>query len=247
MPSIIKYYTSTFKKLEDEGFEYRLWGNEDINEINFPKTFTTINKLLSRTKILYAQIADIMRLEILYNHGGIYVDTTMEYIGNIDNIPIDEYPFILSNEKNCGLDCVGKYDKKFISNSFIASVPRYIVLERLLDKKKMDEILINYNNYPVNVLSGPYYLRRGIEDESEVKVLDINLIYPFNYENEDNFDKCLSYDEKIGYEKEQYFDNVFYIKKPCDEYKDSVMIKHWDVGGSWINKDMNMFDNLKNI
>ena len=117
---ILKYYTKTFKKLP--GFQYKLWGMKDLTEKNFPLTWWYIKDFLTRPKIVWAKIADLMRLELLYNNGGIYVDTTMEYIGNIDIITNSTAKFIMSNEEPCGLACRGTDNRLFISNSFIASV-----------------------------------------------------------------------------------------------------------------------------
>lgn len=231
MPPIIELYTESFKK--QKGFKYRLWLNEDIKRENFPLTYKYIKRLLARKRVIYAMISDLMRLEILYHHGGIYVDTTMECVKSLNSILKDESPFIMSNENPCGLKCRGKYNKLFISNSFIASIPKYKVLERLLSEKYLKSIDFNI---PANLATGPYYVRTGIKRHKDVKLLPTKYIYPFNYKDED---PCISLEKKKGFRKVKYNDEKqYYIKFPCTFYKKEnvYIIKHWSLGKTWIKK-----------
>ena len=227
MPSIIKAYTKTFKNIPE--YSYKLWGNKDLNENNFPLTWKYINKILNKNKIVWAEIADLMRLEILYHHGGVYVDTTMEYIDGLDDVLDITSKFIMSNEEDCGLDCRGNKNKLYISNSFIASIPEYKVLKRLLSEKYLSKIDFSL---PANMATGPYYVRSGIKRRDDVKMLPRKLIYAFNYNLHGN-DECILYAKKKGYKKLKYFDQIWYVKIPCDQFEDAIMIKHWDIGGTW--------------
>ena len=227
IPSIIKEYTKTFKYIPD--FKYKLWGNKELNKTNFPLIWKYINKLLKKEKIVWAKIADLMRLEILYHHGGIYVDTTMEYIDDLDKYIDNTSKFIMSNELDCGLKCRGQSNKLYISNSFIASVPEYKVLGRLLSEEYLSKIDFKL---PANIATGPYYVRTGIKNKSDVKMLPRKLIYPFNYDLH-IYDKCISYEAKPGFKKVNYFNQIWYIKIPCKTFSDAIMIKHWDIGGTW--------------
>jgi hypothetical protein len=235
MPTIISKYTSSFKDMK--GYYYKLWKNDDLCEANFPNTWKYIKKMLQRKKIIYAMIGDLMRLEILYHHGGIYVDTTFEAVKSLDYI-LDNYElignskFIMSNEKNCNLKCRGIDNKLYISNSFIISTPCYIVLERLISKKYLSNIDFAQK---ANLATGPYYVRTGILYDNEVAILPTDLIYPFNYDDWERFEEnCFSYTEKKGFEKYNYFNQEYYIKFPCNIYPDAVMIKNFEVGGTWL-------------
>jgi mannosyltransferase OCH1-like enzyme len=234
MPSILNKYTSSFKNME--GYGYKIWTNKDLTETNFPKTWKYIDLLLNKKKIKYASIADLMRLELLFWYGGIYVDTSFEAIKNLDVI-LDNYPnssFIMSNESNCGLDCKGIKKKHYISNSFIISKPGYIVLERLLS----EEYLSNINfRQKANFATGPYYVRTGILNNNEVTMIPTNLVYSYNYdddeENEKFFEECFSHRKRKGYRKYSYNDETYYIKFPCKAYPNAVLIKNFEIGGSW--------------
>ena len=62
------------KRLHSPRFEYRLWTDADVT----PENFSNYNWIMKTS--CYAQKADIMRYEILYNHGGVYFDT-LRYSG----------------------------------------------------------------------------------------------------------------------------------------------------------------------
>ena len=86
----------------------RLWGDKDITKQNFPKTYDTIQnvrkyqgekikeytkqKTMYKTKgdpytySKYAQIADLMRYEIVYTEGGYYFDANMFLLKDITNL-----------------------------------------------------------------------------------------------------------------------------------------------------------------
>jgi inositol phosphorylceramide mannosyltransferase catalytic subunit len=60
-----------------EGWEYRLWTDEEIAKLDMQ------NRVLYDQSKNFAEKSDIARLEILYQYGGLYVDTDFECL-NID-------------------------------------------------------------------------------------------------------------------------------------------------------------------
>ncbi len=228
VPPVLKLIMSSFKKME--GYKYKLWKNKDVTQVNFPITWSYIVMLMSRPKIVWAMIADLLRLEILYHHGGIYIDTTAEALQNFDPILENSSKFIMSNEQECGLKCKS-HKGKFISNSFIASVPQYIVIKRLLSNEYLENI--NFDDR-ANVATGPYYVRKGIHRASDVKMLPTKYIYPLNGTSDVAVDECVSETKKKGFLKRKYFKKDFYVKFPCDGYPGAYMVKNWAIGGTWI-------------
>ena len=96
-----KYFLQSFKKNMDE-FEISLWTDKDLTKSNFPKTYSHITKIkkihgqnmydedgyqmfnekgepLKYSK--WAQITDLMRLEIVYTYGGYYFDVNFDFKG----------------------------------------------------------------------------------------------------------------------------------------------------------------------
>lgn len=232
IPPILKKYMSTFKNMK--GYYYKVWMTKDLHEANFPKTWKYIKPLLHAPKPVYAMIADLMRLEILYHHGGVYVDTSFEAVKHLDTIiESTNAKFIMSNELDCDLKCKGANKKPYISNSFIVSKPQYKVLERLLSEEYLSKIDFSAK---ANLATGPYYVRSGIKNKSDIKMLPTSMIYPYNYGDEEEmkkFDDCFSTEEKKGFRKYGYFNGHYYIKFPCKAYPKAVLIKNFEIGGTW--------------
>ena len=108
-PKLNSFYMNTCKM---DGWKYKLWTDEDLTKKNFPITFNLIEKIIQVGKLdkklnkKLAQIADLMRLELLYRNGGVYIDTTAECLKNLDDLLNHKnYKFVVSNEDPCGFDC----------------------------------------------------------------------------------------------------------------------------------------------
>lgn len=239
-----KAYVNTCNKME--GWKHRLWGNADITPANFPRTLRFINKCRDNNlNILpkkHAQISDLMRLEILYNHGGVYLDTNIECLKNLDKMLHNKsYSFVVSNENDCGFDC-SLEDNYYISNSFIASTKGNEIINYMLGKLWQ----VDFKSTRVNIQTGPYFLGKHIRYLRSLNALKYNVvmlpreyIYPFKLENLDNYssdeeDECLSFEPREGFKEYSGKNGKIYIKIPCTEYPCSYTIKHWYTGGSWI-------------
>ena len=108
-PDYMKYFLKSFKENMPE-FEIRVWGNKELNKNHFPLTYEYIKKVkkyqgkpmreekelgghIMRDKNMkpylhskWAQITDLMRLEIVYREGGFYFDTTFEVLKPMYNL-----------------------------------------------------------------------------------------------------------------------------------------------------------------
>lgn len=159
IPEKSKKFIEKIKELHPN-FEYRLWDNNDISEKNF-KNIKYINDTKS-----YAQKADIMRLEILYNHGGIYIDIDMEVIKNLEPLLTNE--LVVCNEDS--------NINKYMSTGFIASIKYNINLKNTVDNIKNIDF-----TQAINIATGPTYFRKNIIINSCVTVLPTKYIYPISY------------------------------------------------------------------
>ena len=228
VPEIISLYMNDWKKMN--GWDYKLWSDKDLHRENFPKTWYLIEQILRHERPVYAMISDLMRLEILYKHGGVYLDTTFEKVKNLTPL-LDKpgYEFVMSNEVSDP-----DLELPFISNSFIASVPGYIVIKRLLSKAKLSHVdVLN----AANIETGPYYVRTGIKNSREVTLIPTCFIYPYDIESIWNrgTSKCVSNYRRPGFVRYKFFNKTYYVKYPCiSEYPKSYMIKQWNIGGTWI-------------
>jgi inositol phosphorylceramide mannosyltransferase catalytic subunit len=124
LPERLKDWAETWKNWE--GWEHRLWTDEDVKNLNL------INSELFDSAHNYGEKADILRLEILYRFGGLYVDTDMECFNrDFFEFANHEYSFY------CGilpLECIRKWEKcKFsLANAVLASVAYHPMLEKII-------------------------------------------------------------------------------------------------------------------
>ncbi len=119
--SIPDKFLAYVKSWQDwEGWEYRLWTEEDLPELNL------INSKLFEEASFYCEKADIMRYEILYRFGGLYVDTDFECL----NPEFFEFAF-LEYSFFAGLEPLEHHPLR-IGNAIIASSPNHPLLAKLI-------------------------------------------------------------------------------------------------------------------
>ena len=189
VPAWRKYLFDHNKEVcKRNGYAYRLWVEDDrlgaTGRKNFPSTIDYQATALEYGNSRWAQVADLARLEIIYLHGGIYLDSLFEisdlFLKTLTEISEKGHTFIGANEDPCKLECVGYKGMPYLTNSFFGAVKGSSILERLLDDDALSEI--DLESEYVNRTTGPYYLRKGIleEDEEEVFLFETEQIYPFN-------------------------------------------------------------------
>jgi len=186
-----KYFMTSFQKFMSE-FEIKLWRNKDLTKKNFPLTWKYIqkakrihgkqliddegNKMYDKdhkplTHNKYAQITDLMRLEIVYREGGFYFDTTFEILKPMYNLLNKKKRFIGCNEiprfKNV-------YD---LSNSFFGATKGNPILKRLVSKRYLDSI--DFLSDQIAIETGPSYLRCGIYKNDNILIFPSKYFYPF--------------------------------------------------------------------
>jgi mannosyltransferase OCH1-like enzyme len=143
-------------------YEYRLWTDADITPANF-----TNYEYIMKTKN-YAQKADIMRYEILYKFGGIYLDIDMEVFKNLS--PLLTHDLIVCNEDG--------NIHRYMTNAFIAASKQNAQLLACVNAIPT----IDFTK-PVNVATGPYFFRKCIRLTDSVSILPTAYIYPTHYTN----------------------------------------------------------------
>ncbi len=139
-PEKYKRWQKTWQALD--GWQYKLWTDEDI------EAFPLINRNLYYKEKNMGARADILRIEILYQEGGVYVDTDFECIKpEMFSILNSSYDFY------CGLtplDC-----KKFvINNAIIGSIPGHPILKACIEYLPLQEAVFNNLGDQV-VMKGP--------------------------------------------------------------------------------------------
>lgn len=176
------------KVCEQNGFEYKLWKNQDRNAENFPSTIGYQDAALAKGRETgqnrWAQVADLARLEIVYNSSGIYADSLVEITPAFLKAVVDAAnqgaEFIGCNEDPCDppLDCKNAQGEMYLANSFFAATRGNPIFERLLSEQSLDNI--DMDDERLNHTTGPYFLRSGIQPGDNVFLFDSKQIYQFN-------------------------------------------------------------------
>lgn len=145
-------------------FEHRLWTDNDIT----PENFTNYNFINNTNS--YAQKADIMRYEILYRYGGIYLDTDFDIFKNLSSLLTND--LIVCNEDN-NID-------KYMSIGFIACNqynPQLLNCVKCISTVDF--------NLPINLATGPAYFRRCINLSDKITIIPTEYMYPLPYKGTD--------------------------------------------------------------
>ena len=253
-PDYLKMFLKTFHQHLPE-FEMKVWGNKDLTRKNFPKTIDFIRKAknlhgkqmiddygekmlnFKLEPLLYskwAQITDLMRLEIVCNQGGYYFDTTFEILKPL-------YRLLNRKEKFVGCNEYPRFkNADILSNSFFGATKNNPILKRLLTKKKLDKI--NFYDMAVDFQTGPGYLRSGVKLTDSHYIFPSSYFYPFVEEyspgqnppyRKASKNKC--HGKKKTKKKIRRLKNKKgFIEFPCKRYPKSFALKHWQLGKSWL-------------
>jgi inositol phosphorylceramide mannosyltransferase catalytic subunit len=138
-------------------WEHRLW-----TEDNLPDDFVRREayELLRRP----AERADVIRLELLYRHGGVYVDADFESLRPLDPLLEDVDLFL------------GYRKPKRPNNAIIGSVPGHPVLAEAIER-----IRPRTTYGPVDKAgTGPLFWRKLLRGHPEVTIFDQPVFYPWS-------------------------------------------------------------------
>ncbi|PKU26048.1 glycosyltransferase family 32 protein [Telmatospirillum siberiense] len=140
-------------------YEFTTWGDDNV------KDFSSITKI--READSPARKADVARYEILYRHGGIYLDCDMMPLNYFDHT---DYPGDLLL---CDVE-----PGTFCSNAFMASTARNPTMKRASDAiNQMSDI----NENPPNHQTGPFFLGRLLQEERYTE-LPAETFYPYGFD-----------------------------------------------------------------
>ena len=256
VPSYLKKFMKSFETYAP-GFSMRLWGDKDITKQNFPKTYDTIQnvrkyqgekikeytkqKTMYKTKgdpytySKYAQIADLMRYEIVYTEGGYYFDANMFLLKDITKLFDRKEKFVGCNELGTNLK-----QSEILSNSFFGAIPKSPVLGRLLSQSYLNKL--DLRTLDVDFVTGPGALRSALMiSKDSYYIFPANTFYPYilpwTAEGDDHPLRKSSDPKCTGPTKTKKrtlkMKKHLWLEYPCKKYKGSYGIKVWESGGSW--------------
>ena len=160
-PNKYLVWQKTWKDIHPD-WEYYLWTDNNIESLKL------INKqAFCQSKNLGTK-SDILRYEILYQYGGLYVDTDFECLKSLEPLHhlCDLYTGVAYSKEAC------------LANGLIGSIPRHPILRKTIDNVRTsctqddaDELMKK---------TGPYLFTRYFLENSEKDNL-INIAFPVSF------------------------------------------------------------------
>jgi hypothetical protein len=137
-------------------WEMKLWTDE-----NLPKL---INEDYLKLCKNYSEMSDLIRYELLYKYGGVYIDTDFESLKPIDNL-IEDLDIFASTENNT-----------HICGGFFGAQPKHPLLKEIINK--IPQALEENKNETSDLKIGPTFITEVLK-YSNIKVLDKEFFYPY--------------------------------------------------------------------
>jgi mannosyltransferase OCH1-like enzyme len=142
-------------------WEYRLWTEENL-PLN-PLRREVLERLRAPV-----ERADILRLELLYTHGGVYLDTDLECLRPLDDV-LEGHTFVGVCHKP------GR-----ITNTAIASVPEHPLLDRAMHEIKPLDVYWTGSSDSLKDVAGPRLLQRLVPEFEDIVLLEPYMFFPSN-------------------------------------------------------------------
>lgn len=154
IPTQIQSYMQSWKTYHPD-WQFILWTDENLIPLQNQDLYNQVEDL--------RQKADIVRYEVLYQYGGVYVDIDMECFKNIEPL-LQEGEFF-----------VGTEDDFYLSNELMAVTKKHDLIKELLDGLKYS--LSNDENKSIDEQTGPIFMTKYLLWMPQVTVAEQQLLY----------------------------------------------------------------------
>ncbi len=183
------------------GWELRLWGVGDIDAANFPHTHIALRRGLRRFETtgenVWSMVGDLMKFEILYRVGGLYLDTNVELLRDPsplfwDTASAGKQAFFVADPG----------DNRFVSAGMIGAVePGSALLGAVVTNGAYLDGVDFAQRCIANAVTGPVMLTAHLENEKKlletVSIFDRDVAYPLAC-GENYLDPCVARLDREG-------------------------------------------------
>jgi len=163
MPEAFRAFAEGWQRLHPD-WDYRLWGDGDLPPLRNQDLYNRAHELAPGHE---GQLrSDIVRYELLYQFGGVWVDTDFECLKPIDDLL-------------GGVDCFAAWvTPAWLNNAIMGADPGHPFIGRLIDG--LPASIAAQRGRAPRVVSGPQYLtKKWREDGDGVTVFAKELFYPY--------------------------------------------------------------------
>ena len=161
IPEKFKKNVDDLHKLNPE-YEHKQWNEESLRT----ECLKYSKECLERFDAFDLMImkVDLGRYAVLYNYGGISVDTDMVQLRSIRNTPgIDSETFIISRQ-SFPLGLIGYLNNAMICTSIHNTIMQTIINEIIQDKRKCSDFLLN--EICVDTITGPKFITKVLKNSN---------------------------------------------------------------------------------
>lgn len=155
MPEEFVRYGKTWEK-HNPDWKMILWTEETLPPM--------INEKYLKECNTYSEMSDIIRYEVLYRYGGIYIDTDFECLKPIEEL-IKDYDVFASTE-----------DNKHICGGFFGSTRKHPLVKKMIDN--IPPALERNKRQTSDLRIGPKYVTQTLQNEN-ITIIDKEFIYPY--------------------------------------------------------------------
>jgi len=147
------------------GWTVRLWGGPDFHMRNA----CLYRRAPAGDRFRYR--SDLLRLEILLRHGGVYVDADMDPLR-----PLDELFDGAANTAFAAHSPDRWKGQPILSNAFLAAEPNHPWILRCV--RRMPVSVQRFQGAFTAMVTGPHHVNRCLEPGDDVRVLSPETVYP---------------------------------------------------------------------
>lgn len=130
------------------GWDLRLWTNQTIHQTNNGLSIYNRDLLTETTRSL-RQRSDIVRYEVVYQLGGVYVDMDFEPLKNIESLLHGIEAFVVHE------------NEIYVCNGIFGMIPGHKLGEKLV--LELESSKETYANETVNQQTGPFHMTRQVD------------------------------------------------------------------------------------
>lgn len=172
LPAEYAAYAEGWRQLHPD-WEHRLWTNDNLPAMRNRELYGNPTKWVPPASVGQFR-ADLLRYEVLWRYGGVYVDADFECLGNIEHL--------LSSDEvdEARAFAAWEVQDEWIANGLMGATPGHEFIDRLIEGLHLS--VIKHRGQRPNRSSGPQYLTRLYRQYPwELAVLDSKYFYPYLY------------------------------------------------------------------
>jgi len=148
------------------GWEFRLWTDSNLPPLR--------NQLLFDAAPSLAAKADILRYEVLLEHGGVYIDTDFECLRSVEGL-LEGVDCFVGQQHDIDAD-FGRFC--YVNNALIGAIPGHPLIAELVSSLEAHVAALR-PDVPASYMTGPHFLTSVLQAYPDVRIFPAKFFYPY--------------------------------------------------------------------